>query len=346
MPDPARSLFCLGCRRALPRSASACARCGDDSPLDLERATDREIVQTALRAALVPVVGAMVGALMAISVVAAPVAAGSGVPAAWVEALLYLPLLLVAPSVALGTALVRRRWGLAAHDVATREELEEKRATRIAWATGVPLWAAIAVLAVHGAHELGALGESAWSALTLTLGELRSGALSPALVGHALRHATWLHVGLNALGLVAFGSMVERRVGRAGAALLLFAGVVTGALAEGWLSSLPNEVRLVGISGGVYAWLAAPLALDPTMRTTVRIRFVRFAAPMWLRVLVVVGLFGLVDGLTRPEIAVGAHLGGALAGALLAWPMRLIPESAAYRAWRARAEQRASDEDE
>lgn len=162
------------------------------------------------------------------------------------------------------------------------------------------------------------------------------------LLTYGLLHANVAHLAGNVLGLLAFGIPLEMRVGRAGTLAILVGGVIAGGALHSWGTSSGDDVPLVGISAGVYAFLAAPLALDPLMRTVLVIRGMTFPVAMWARVVAMIVLWSLVDALAHPNVAVLGHLGGALAGIALAIPMRRVRASDAYARWRLRQEQRAA----
>lgn len=151
-------------------------------------------------------------------------------------------------------------------------------------------------------------------------GLVRLGALVPRLVlqGDAgrlasavLLHAGLLHLAFNVLGLHLFGPPVERRLGR-----LPFLGffMVTGVV--GNLAGLVPVRDLVGVgaSGGVMGVIGATvvgLALDDwNLADRARRRY--------LRDLVVLVGINLALGAIEPQVWNAAHVGGLVAGALLA----------------------------
>jgi len=139
----------------------------------------------------------------------------------------------------------------------------------------------------------------------------------PALVDpitYQFLHANFIHLGVNMLALLAFGSGVERRIG--GWRMLVFflvCGVVS-ALAH--LAAYPSTPEpIVGASGAISGLFGGVL------------RFQFGAAPgrrrglwpiiiLWIAVNFVVGQTGM-PGADSAPIAWVAHLGGFLAGLLL-----------------------------
>lgn len=156
---------------------------------------------------------------------------------------------------------------------------------------------------------------------------------------YAVLHADWMHLGFNAVWLLAFGSPVARRFGPARFLLLLAVSVAAGALA--YLAMHPGEVSpMIGASAGISGMMgaAARFAFEPGgsldmwhgHRATAD--YVP-AAPLSValrnpRVLTFVGvwfglnlLFGLgsfsIGGIGDQAVAWEAHLGGFLAGLLM-----------------------------
>lgn len=128
-----------------------------------------------------------------------------------------------------------------------------------------------------------------------------------------------LHVLMNMLVLWFFGTMVEQRLGARGTLRLYLAGGAVGAAIHLGIAALQGQadVPLVGASGACYALLLYAACVAP--RSTV-ILFV-FPVRLWALAALLVGL-GLYA--TFVEFATGysggvshgAHLGGALLGAL------------------------------
>ena len=122
-----------------------------------------------------------------------------------------------------------------------------------------------------------------------------------------LLHANAAHLILNLLGLLAIGSLVERALGTAATGCVMAAAGL-GAMAAAWRSRLP----VVGVSGIVFGLLAALLWIEH-----------RYAdqLPAWWRVprrslYGATALSALISFL--PFVALGAHVGGFVAGGLAA----------------------------
>ena len=145
------------------------------------------------------------------------------------------------------------------------------------------------------------------------------------LVSTALLHADWMHVMVNSLMLLAFGTPVARALGRdaRGSAfwMLLFVGSVIGGSALYLMLADVNAPWLVGASGGTSGLIAAAFLLDPWGGKR----------PLWAReFLVFSAVFALVNVLLvfagpyifGAGISWEAHLGGYAVGALL---MTVLP---------------------
>ncbi|MGH7382130.1 MAG: rhomboid family intramembrane serine protease [Candidatus Methylomirabilales bacterium] len=142
-------------------------------------------------------------------------------------------------------------------------------------------------------------------------------------------HASFLHLFGNMLFLWIYGDNVEQRLGRVS---YLFWYLATGLAATLFhtLFALTSPLPLIGASGAISGVLGFYFLWFP--RNTVRLLFVLF--PFFMNVFmvparVVLGLYLLADNLlpflitrgTGGGVAHGAHIGGFLAGLLVAWVM-------------------------
>ena len=140
-----------------------------------------------------------------------------------------------------------------------------------------------------------------------------------------LLHGSLLHLGFNLLMLAFCGRYVEVAVGPRGIAILYVVGAyaaAAGQFALGPLSTSP----MVGASGAVSALLGAYALLYGERRATMSNRRLNAAvnvawlAAAWIGLQLLVGL-AMSDG--KQAIAIGAHIGGFLAGLVLARPLLL-----------------------
>jgi len=158
---------------------------------------------------------------------------------------------------------------------------------------------------------------------------------------YALLHGSWMHLGLNGIWLLAFGTPVARRFGAL--RYLLFFALTAGAGAAAHLATQTNAyVPVIGASASISGFMAAairfvfqrsgPLGLigrnDPQAYLVPALpllavlrdpRVLAFLA-VWFGLNILFGVGSLsLDG-SDQQIAWQAHIGGFLAG-LLAFPL-------------------------
>lgn len=173
-------------------------------------------------------------------------------------------------------------------------------------------------LAIIGALAVVFAAESARGALDSAQALVAFGALSrpEVFAGQVwrLESATWLHGGLNhlvsnAIALFILGMICEHAFGRAQYfTLYVFSGV-----GGSFLSLLMSEGPSVGASGAIFGLQGAAIVLFRQHRDRILMRDRRIGA-----VLLGWALYSFVTGWTSPFIDNGAHIGGALTGALMA----------------------------
>jgi len=137
------------------------------------------------------------------------------------------------------------------------------------------------------------------------------------LVTYSFFHEGFSHIFLNMLGLVMFGSDIERVWGRSRYLTYYFTCVISAGLTQlvfTWVSGSLGPT--VGASGGVFGLLLAFALLFP--RRTVILIFPPIPMPAWLFV-TVYGVIELLQGVTGTQAGVAhfAHLGGMLGGWLM-----------------------------
>lgn len=148
----------------------------------------------------------------------------------------------------------------------------------------------------------------------------------PTLITSMFMHGGWAHLLGNMLYLWIFGDNVEDLMGRVG--FLIFY-ILTG-LAAVWahiLTSPASRVPLVGASGAIAGVLGAYLVLFPRARIMSLIPlgfFLRvvpvpaiFFLPIWFLMQFIQGMATI--GADTAGVAWWAHVGGFVAGAVLAW---------------------------
>ncbi|WP_431470432.1 rhomboid family intramembrane serine protease [Sphingosinithalassobacter sp. LHW66-3] len=139
-------------------------------------------------------------------------------------------------------------------------------------------------------------------------------------------HAGVLHLGMNMLMLGFTGRETERAVGVAGLLLLYVAGAYSAAAAQ-WLLDPDALIPMVGASGAASAVIGAYSLLfsQPRVRAIgpipERVVHVLWLAVAWTIVNLLMWWALLGGGL---QIAAAAHIGGFIAGLLLARPLLLL----------------------
>lgn len=160
------------------------------------------------------------------------------------------------------------------------------------------------------------------------------------LLTYAFLHASWAHVGLNCVWLVAFGSAVARRFSAARFLFLLVVAAIVGALVQ--FAANPTSFALVigasaavsGAMGSAVRFVFRPndepqrlfdhralneafrqpaLSLRQTFTTKTALIFIVF----WFVTDLLFGIFPALGGVSNAAIAWQAHIGGFLAGLLL-----------------------------
>jgi membrane associated rhomboid family serine protease len=146
-------------------------------------------------------------------------------------------------------------------------------------------------------------------------------------------HADWYHVLGNLLFLWIFGNNVEDRMGRpVYLGFYLLGGVA--AVAAQTLIDPASEIPMIGASGAISAALGAYLVLYPGARIQTLVFLGFFYQLIAVPAVIVLGfwfLLQLIDGVgslggaggVEGGVAFFAHIGGFVAGALLALPFRL-----------------------
>jgi len=196
-------------------------------------------------------------------------------------------------------------------------------------------WPVILLIAVLiGTHALRTWLGVDPDAFALTGPDLAAGRWT-GLVTHLFVHASWVHVLMNSVFILAFGAPVSRflRTDALGAlAFWLFflaCGVVAGAGYAGVASGLArmgagsNDFALVGASGAASGLMGAAARLIEgrgrlgplTGRTVVAM------SVAWILINAVLGLTGLTPGTAGAPVAWEAHIIGFFAGLLLISPV-------------------------
>jgi len=140
--------------------------------------------------------------------------------------------------------------------------------------------------------------------------------LSP--VTYMFIHGSWLHIGMNGVMLMAFGTGAERWMGGKRMFTLFFLCGLVAALVQFILSPFSLN-PMVGASGGLSGLFAAVLVM---LQSQGRLGGGRYGiwpfAALWIGISFIFGLLGGPDG---SAIAWAAHIGGFLAGLALIKPV-------------------------
>lgn len=145
-------------------------------------------------------------------------------------------------------------------------------------------------------------------------------------VSHAFLHANFMHLALNAAWLLAFGSAVARRTGTRKFLLLYVICAIAGAVAH-VLVNPGSQIPMIGASGAISGMMGAsfrvamPTVLGSSHHTEITPlsdRRLLTICGIWIATNLVFGLSGLRVGEQVLLIAWDAHIGGFLAGLLLA----------------------------
>lgn len=139
----------------------------------------------------------------------------------------------------------------------------------------------------------------------------------------AFLHGSVLHLIFNLVVLLFIGRQLEAPMGRGVMAVLLVAGAYAGACAQ-WLADPQAAVPMIGASGAISAVIAmfalifsrsTPAAIGPVPSHWVRALWL---AAAWIGLQLLLGFAG---GGGFGAVAIWAHVGGFLAGLLLARPL-------------------------
>ena len=137
-------------------------------------------------------------------------------------------------------------------------------------------------------------------------------------------HANLAHLGGNMLFLWIYGDNVEHRLGRAAALATYLATGAAATIAFATVAADP-DTPLIGASGAISGALGAYFVLFPRNRVRIFV-FLLFFVDVWLvPAPLVLGAYVLIDNLlpfltgASSSTAYGAHLGGFVAGALVAF---------------------------
>lgn len=149
------------------------------------------------------------------------------------------------------------------------------------------------------------------------------------LITHMIVHGSWMHVLMNAVGIIAFGAPVARDLSRGVAplawiALFIVCGIA-GALGYAAVN-MGSAIPMIGASGALFGLIGASLRLmaGPGILIPLFHPMVIRSAIAWLAVTVLVGLAGGFLAGDSARVAWEAHLFGFLAGIVLIGPIHAL----------------------
>jgi membrane associated rhomboid family serine protease len=174
----------------------------------------------------------------------------------------------------------------------------------------------------------------------LARGDLLSSAML-AIVTSMFLHGGWLHLGGNMLYLWIFGNNVEDTLGRAVFVGFYLVGGFAAAFAQIAIDP-ESQVPMIGASGAIAAALGAYLVLFPRARVQSLVFLGFFYQLLSVPAVIVLAFWfvlQVVDALGALSLGAGAeggvaffaHIGGFVAGAVLALPFRGRVRRPAYR---------------
>lgn len=143
--------------------------------------------------------------------------------------------------------------------------------------------------------------------------------LTWSLVTHAFLHGGWLHLMMNAAAFLGLGHAISQLAGIRAAAAIFAVSAAAGALAFSLITD--HGGPLVGASGAVFGYIAV---LTAWQEQALR-RFGHDRTAIWSRILGLVAINALLHFGMGGMLAWEAHLGGFVAGWLMAlvFPPRL-----------------------
>ncbi len=140
-----------------------------------------------------------------------------------------------------------------------------------------------------------------------------------------LVHAGFIHLALNLVMMIYCGQQAERGLKPFGIVILYVVGAYAAAAGQ-WLQNPASEVPMIGASGAISAVLAAYALMfgksraKPLGPIPANVVHVAWLAAAWIGIQLLIGVAGLGG---QSNIAIFAHIGGFLAGLILARPLLL-----------------------
>lgn len=136
------------------------------------------------------------------------------------------------------------------------------------------------------------------------------------LITSGFLHVSWVHLILNMMSLFAFSELLEYHLGSLQFLLIYFVSLIGGNLFALFVHRHHGDYSAVGASGAVCGVVFASIALFPGLG--ISFFGLPFSIPSWIYGILYVGysIYGIKS--SKDNIGHDAHLGGALAGMLIA----------------------------
>lgn len=143
------------------------------------------------------------------------------------------------------------------------------------------------------------------------------------LITNMFMHAGAWHLIMNMISLIFLGGFIERIIGKKRFLLFyLLAGIFAGIffVLTSYLFNIDMNAYAVGASGAIFGVAALIAVLTPKL--PVYMMFIPIATPMWLAVIIMLGVLWLISLTAGLPIGNTAHLGGAIAGLIYGFYLR------------------------
>ena len=140
------------------------------------------------------------------------------------------------------------------------------------------------------------------------------------LVTSGFLHGSWGHLAINMYVLWVFGNVIEFSLGMLAFSLIYFVALIGGSLLSLYVHRNHGDYSAIGASGATSGIVFAYIALFPD--SWLSLLFIPISFPAWLFGLayVLFSIYGIKA--KKGNIGHAAHLGGSLAGMLLALALR------------------------
>lgn len=143
------------------------------------------------------------------------------------------------------------------------------------------------------------------------------------IITNMFMHAGAWHILMNMISLIFIGGFLEKIIGkRRFLSFYLFAGIFAGLffVLTSYIFNVDMNAYAVGASGAIFGIAGLIAVLTPKL--PVYIMFIPIATPMWLAVILILGILWLISITSGLGIGNTAHLGGLIAGLIYGFYLR------------------------